>query len=242
MRCLRRPLAPPEIRNNFYQQAAWKALNQGGRERARQIVNDNVSDPMQRNHKLTEIDRQELWRTAGQNRWEEVRQLLSRIRADEERASMLVQLATSATGRGDKKTATQLLDDAWEMVGNQAESFSQLGAQLQIARAYGPLNPIRGFEILEPMVDRLNTLSAAAEVLYGYERQWHFKDGEFMLQGGNMVMNIIQQYVVVPSSLAQADFDRARSLANRFQRNEAQILARISIVQGVMARWSAIGD
>src|SRR5207244_9215812 len=56
--------APPDMQNDLYRQAAWKAFNDGGTERAREIINDNVSDPSQRTWMLADFDRKALWRAA----------------------------------------------------------------------------------------------------------------------------------------------------------------------------------
>ena len=182
--------APPEMRYYYYQQAANKALNDGDEARARQIINDNISDPAQRNQMLANFDQQKLWNATNQGKLEEARQLLSRLRTNEERIGVLVQWAATANAKGDHKSALQFLDEARGMLGSRAKNFNQLQAQLQLAGAYAPLAPARSFEIIEPGIDQLNELIAAAAVLEGFGQD-NFKDDELAVHGGTMMSNMV---------------------------------------------------
>lgn len=236
--------APPEIRNSLYQQAAWKALNQGGdADRARQIINDHITDPNQRNQMLLQIDRQSAELAANQGKLDEARQALSRLSSDEERANMLVQLATTTAARGDQKAALQLLNEARSLIGDRPRNSNQFNAQLQVASAYAQLDPARSFEIVEPLIEQVNEMIAAGEVLDGflYSAQ-SFRDGELLLQAyGGPINSLYFRYANELTLLARIDFDRAKSVADRFQRSEAQAMARLFVAQGVLSGQPAAG-
>ena len=52
---------------------------------------------------------------------------------------------------------------------------------------------------------------------------------------------IYSQYGAALSALARADFDRAKTAADRFQRNEANLMARLLIAQAVLSNRAAVG-
>ena len=228
------PKAPPEMRDAYYQQAANKALNDGDETRARQIVNDNISDPGQRNQMLANFDQQKIWNATNQGKLDEARQLLSRLPTNEERVGMLIQWATMTNAKGNRKGALQFLDEARGMLGYRAKNFNQLQAQLQLAGAYAPLAPARSFEIIEPGIDQLNELIAAAAVLEGFGQE-NFKDDELAVRGGTMMSNMVQQYAAALAPLARMDFERTAATADRLQRVEARLMAHLSIVQGILS-------
>ena len=111
--------APLDIRSNLYQQIAWKAFGMGETERARQIVNEHVSNPAEREQMLQNMDQQTAQRMSGEGKIEEAHQMLSRIRGKEERVGMLVQLSATAVAKGELKMARQLLEEASALVGGR---------------------------------------------------------------------------------------------------------------------------
>jgi hypothetical protein len=227
------PKIPLEQRNQVYQQAAWKAFNQGDAERARQIVNDDLSNPVERHQLLEQFDRQTAMKAMGEGKSELARLLLPRLRNIEDRAMMLIQFATAAASKGDKRTATQLLEEARTLFGSRAENSNQLNTILYIARAYATLDAARSFEIIEQTVGQLNDLLAAAEVLNGFDQQY-YRDGELVWQGSNL-SNMVNQTAADLGQLARTDFDHARESAGKFQRPEARLMAWLSIAQAVLS-------
>ncbi|HEU4387880.1 MAG TPA: hypothetical protein VFV34_08790, partial [Blastocatellia bacterium] len=80
--------APPAMRSNLYQQAAWKAFNESNFERARMIAEEGIADPRVRKDLLASFNEQLLWRAADEGRMNEVRERISQI-ASERRVSVL---------------------------------------------------------------------------------------------------------------------------------------------------------
>lgn len=222
----------PEMRDQVYQQAAWKAVGQGDAERARQIINDGITNPINRRQMLDQIEHQVATKQASEGKLEQARLALARLRTNEDRAAMLIQLAGTVAGK-DQKTALQLLDEARGLIGNRPESYNQLQLQMQIARGFSTLDPARSFEILEPLIAQFNEMLSAAEVLNGFDQQF-FKDGEMVWQGSNL-SNTLSQMDAELGVMAAADFDRARDLAGRFQRLEVRLMAQLSIARQVLS-------
>lgn len=225
---------PVGMRESFYQQAAMKAFGEGDETRARQIINENVSNPTQRDALLNNLNQQAMWRDASQGKVEETRQMLARI-PPEQRATVMIQLANVLLGKGEKKIALQIIDEAQGMIGPQPSNFMEVNSLLLVARAYSNVAPARSFEIIEPIIDQINTLMAAAAVLDGFEYMRYFKDGELMPQSPGLLANMTMQCVRDTALLARIDFDRAKLAADRFQRTELRVMARLHVAQGVLS-------
>ena len=70
--------APQQMQTRLYQQAAYKALEEGDTERARQIANDHLQ-PNARDNVIKRIDFRELAKKAEGARIEDVRQAVARL-------------------------------------------------------------------------------------------------------------------------------------------------------------------
>ena len=225
--------SPEEYREKIYQQAIQKALEAGDTGRARQIIGEHISEP-QRTAMLTDIDRRSIWLEAERGKLGEVKKMLPEV-PPEERAGILVKTAAAAIGKADKKAVIELLEEARSLLGAQAANASELHTLLDIARNYARVDPVKSFEIIEPTVDHLNTLIAAASVLDGFESGRSFIEGELISQGPSILFSLVSQCAKDTTELARADFDRAKAVADRFQRNEVRLMARLYVAQGVLA-------
>lgn len=232
--------APASVRAALYQSAAWKALSQNDTTRARQIIQDKITDTQERAQLLTQIDRQALTQALRLGKLDEARQMLRErgTRSKKDQAMMLAMLAQVAAKKGDRKFALEVLDEARQLVPNsQAQNQDQIDAQLAVAAAYTFVEPARSFEIIEPMIDQANELIRAAALLdkFGNSGQRFFRNGELMLSmSGGASFAIRSRYGRALTLLANADFDRARSAADRFQQPELRVMARLLIAQGAL--------
>src|SRR5207249_7142844 len=113
--------APPQLQARLYQQAAFKALDEGNTERARQIASDHLDADM-RSTVTQAIDTQQTLRKAKANQLEDVRQTLARLSSDDERVQLLLQLADAAQA-DNQKQALQFLEDARALVMRRASSY-----------------------------------------------------------------------------------------------------------------------
>jgi len=227
--------APPEARDTLWSQAAMKALEEGDTDRAREIVDEHCSDSDQRDQLLEQIDGQALRRATDAGRLDEARQLLAQA-SIEERVTVLTQFAVRASTQGDKKAALQILEEARNLVGTQAANGAELNALLGVARTYVGLEPARSFDIVEPVVDHLNRLLAAAAVVDGFEFTGYFKDGELMqVQRQSPLISVVLQCADDMAMLARADFERARGVADKYQSIDVRLKARLAVAQGILS-------
>jgi hypothetical protein len=224
--------APTEMQGRLYAMAARRALSEGDTERASKIADEHLSADM-RATMVQEVDRQKLVRAAVENRIDEARPALAALRSDEERITVLTQMAAAVAQGGNQKVALQLLDEASGLASRRAENYQQLEAQLRVARGYAGVDPARSFAVLEPGIHQINEMLSAATTLNGFEVRV-FKDGEMPLQGGSQLAGMIKSFSRELGFLAKSQFDAALGSAERFQRPEARIIARLAIVRGVL--------
>jgi hypothetical protein len=235
--------APDKARNMLYEQAAWKALNKGETERARQIVNDNIRDSSTRDRILEGLDRMSLWDALRKNKLNEVRQKLARVKSKEERASILMQLALGAAMKKNGKLAIEILNEALPLVNFKPKNDGELSTLLLVGRVYALVEPVKAFELIESLVDQANDLLSAASVLNGFFLpSGVFKKGEMVLPPGYSDISMrFRQLGKEIATLALFNFERTKAAADKFQRNEARIMAHLFIAQGVLSEQLGSG-
>jgi hypothetical protein len=223
--------APQEVRQNIYYQAVNKAIEQGDEEMARKIVRENIPDKWQANDLLYNIERRNSERAAGEGKYAEARKALARMRTDEQRASALAGWASAAAGKGDEKSAREMLDEARALIGSRMLRNDQLEAQMAIANAAINLNPDVSFEIAEAAIERINRLVAANLEIQTFGGM---EEGEVRIVDGGSWGGYSGNVLPLFTALARKDFDRAVNLLNRWQTNELRLMMRLSIAQGIL--------
>lgn len=224
--------APPQMRTRLYQQAAYRALEEGNTDRARQIATEHLSERA-REMVMQQVSFREIAQKGdGGERLDEMRQIIARLQTDEEKINTIVQMARDLE-KVNPKLAAQLLEDAKQMTSRRATSYEHFGQQLRVARAFSTIDPARSFEILDPAISQLNELLAAAVVLNGFEMNM-FRDGEMMLQAEGSLSSMLNGFGQELAVLARSDFERSETLAGRFQFAEPRIMTRLAIVQGLL--------
>jgi hypothetical protein len=115
-------------------------------------------------------------------------------------------------------------------------SQAQSNALMAVVLAYSLIDPVRAFAIVEPIIDRMNDDVARLLLLDRVVRSGAVKNGEIIMQQPGVIsldLAILKfgQGVV---ALANADFNRTKAMADRFQRNELKIMARLLIAQALL--------
>jgi hypothetical protein len=223
--------APPQMQSRLYQQAAFRALEEGNTERARQIATEHLQANA-RDVVMQRIGFREMAQKAEGARLDEIRQIVAGLQSDDEKLNMLVQMARDAE-KANPKLAIQILEDAKQITSRRASSYDHFNQQLRVARAFATLDPARSFEVLDPGISQINELLAAAAVLNGFEMNM-FRDGEMMLQGESGLGSMVNRFGQELAVLARSDFERSETLAGRFQFAEPRIMTRLAIVQGLL--------
>lgn len=222
---------PPQMQPNLYQRAAYKALDEGNPDRAKQIANDHLQSSA-KDSVMRRIEFRELAQKTENTRIDEIRLSLAKLPNENERLNALLALVKDIE-KSNPKLMKQLLEDARQMVNRRATNYTQLEQQIRVADAFAAVDTARSFEILDPGISQLNELLQAASVLSGFEVNI-FRDGEMSIQGGGGLASTVTRYGQELANLARLDFERSETLASRFQFPESRILARMAIVQGLL--------
>lgn len=227
--------APQELRGQLYEQAAQKASGAGDFARARQILTDHISNPFQRQQALRNLEQQVSYYALNHGKLEEALRSVGNLPTAKERARMLIHIANQMGETQKREAILDLLEQARRMIvaSGRAEDQEQMDLLFEVARAYSRFEPKRGFEILEPIVDQFNEMSEAAVPLNGFGQQF-FRDGELLLQNGNILGNIASQLASTLGTLAVSDFDRAKTIADGMKRMEARLVAYLAIAQSTI--------
>ena len=223
--------APQQMQTRLYQQAAFKALDEGDTDRARQIATDHLQNNA-RDAVIQRIDFREISKKAETSRIEDVRQAVAKLQSDNEKLDLLIQVAND-TKTSNPKLALQALEDARQITNHRATGYDNFEQQLKVAHAFAAIDPGRSFEVMDPGISQLNELLSAAAVLSGFEINM-FREGEMAIISGNGLTSTISRYGQELALLARSDFEHSETLAGRFQFPEARIMARLAIVQGLL--------
>ena len=224
--------APQELKEQLYVQLAGREAMNGDSARARQIINDRVSNLYQRRQALQSIEQQEIYRAITKGKIEEALRAVSAFGSPRERAAQLAQIA-SQIGPGQKRaSAINLLEQARSMLGPslQAQDEGHMRALFEIARAYSRYDSKRAFEIIDPLIDQLNDLCTALRTLEGFGNE-NYQDDELNLGNGNTVANFTAQMSTVLGTLAFSDFEGAKAVADRVRLPEVRLRTYMEIAQ-----------
>ena len=224
--------APQEMREQLYQQVANKIAQAGDVTRARQIINDHITNPMQRQQALKSLDQQAIYSAAGRGKIEEALRNLSNFRPVSERAQILSQIVIQIGPGLKKSTALLYLEQARNLLGPspQAEDQQQMYALLAIGRAFSRYDSSRAFEIVEPLVDQFNEISASAANLNGFGQKY-YQDGEVIMTNGNAVAETGNQLATTLGNLALANFERAKAAAERIHPVDMRLNVYLTIAE-----------
>lgn len=224
--------APREQRDHLYVSLSNRVMNSGDLPRARQILNDYVTAPYQRQQALYNLETQEIYRAMSKGKIEDALRNVANLSSVSERAALLSQMANQIGPGYKRAVALNFLEQARALLppSVQAQDHAHLQALLEIAKAYSRYETKRAFEIVDPVVDQFNELSAAARTLEGFGGEFYI-DEELNLQNGNVIATIATQLTSALGTLALTDFDRAKLTADRLKLPEVRLRAYLDIAQ-----------
>lgn len=224
--------APQEQREQLYIQLANREATSGDISRARQIVNERISNPPQRMNSLMYIDQMEITRALAKGKVDDALRVISGFRTPRERAVQLAQIA-GQIGPGQKRAnAISFLEQARTMLGAslQAQDQDHMTALLEIGRAFARYDAKRSFEIVDPLIDQVNDICAAARTMEGFGTN-NFNDDELDLQNGSGIAQAINKMSNTLGTLAVTNFERAKADADRLRLPEVRLKAYLDIAQ-----------
>ena len=228
--------ANDDEREHLYRQAAIIASFRGPTESFRDFVSKEVNNEGEQRKLLDLLDNEEITLAAFRKQVDELKKLLPKIRRKEERARAMAEVALMLKEKGEDAEAATLLDEAATLIKTDLKSETQSNALLTLLCAYAVVDPPKAFALAERTVDQANSQISLLMLVDKVIKSGAVKKSEIVLeQGGIMSLDfIVFRYGKGVSALAKTDFNRTRALADRFERNELRVLARLLILKGLM--------
>jgi hypothetical protein len=228
--------ANDEAREELYRNAVITAVMQGKADALREFIKSEVEDESRRNSLNDSLDEQEILWAANHSDVEELQKLLPLIRLREQRAEAMAEIAMLLEKKGEHDAALKLLDEAQALVKVNLRSETQANALMALMLAYALVDPPRAFAIIEPIIDRANEDISKLLLLDRVIKTGAVKKGEIILQQPGVIPLdfAIFKYGKGVVALANADFNRTKAAADRFQRNELRIMAQLLIAQTLL--------
>ncbi|MGH9874135.1 MAG: hypothetical protein ACRD9S_16925 [Pyrinomonadaceae bacterium] len=226
------------------QNAVVMAVMRGRADSFRDFVNSEITDEVRRKSLLDALDTEELNRAVYKGDTDELQKLLPRIRKKEERARAMSELAITLEKNGEHDEAVSLLNEAQTLIKTGFESETQTNALLALVGAYALVEPAKAFAIIERTVDRANDEMTKLLLLDKFISTGVIKKGEIAMQDSRMIPIdfAVFKYGKSVAALANADFDRTRAAADRFERNELRLMARLLLAQALLRRDNEVGS
>jgi hypothetical protein len=134
-------------------------------------------------------------------------------------------------GPGLKKSTTLMfLDRARRLLPSspRAEDEDEMAVLLSFVSPYSLVDPNRGFEIIEPLIDQFNDLTIAAVTMNGFPKKY-YEDGDFITDGGTALSDMLDKLSTALGHLALANFQRAKADADRIRTPRARIEMHLAI-------------
>lgn len=230
--------APDNQRDWLQQQAVVMAATRGRADSLREFINTDIADESRRQRLLDALDTQQITIAADRGSTEELQTLLPRIRRKEERARAMIGIAVNLQKKDKHDEALKLLDEAQVLIKTDLNSETQTNALLALVGAYALVEPAKAFAIIERTVDRANDDITKLLLLDKIVRSGMIRKGEIRIQNSGMmpIDFALFRYGKSVAALGNADFDRTRAAADRFERQELRLMARLLLAQALLRR------
>ena len=228
--------APDSDRAWMQQQAVVFAAMRGRADSLREYINSEIPDESRRKSLLAALDTEQINAAIYRNDTEELQKLLPKIRQKEEQARAMSELAITLEKKGKHNEALTLLNEAQTLIKTGFENETQINALLALAGAYAMVEPAKAFGIIERTVDRTNDEMAKLLLLDKFISTGIIKKGEISMQHSALIPIdfAVFKYGKSVALLANADFDRTRAAADRFERIELRLMARLLLAQALL--------
>ena len=224
-----------EQRQALYREAISVAVMRNQAGALRETINTEITDEGQRKALIDSLDAEEIGSAVYRGNVDELQKLLPTIRLKEQRALAMAELAMILEQKGRHEEALKSLQDARPLVKIDFNSDTQSRAFLALILAYALIDPPQAFAMAEPIVDRANDNISKLLFLSKIAHNSAVKNGEIVMQDPGVPLDFaLIKYGRGVVALATADFTRTKALADRFQRHELKLMARLLIAQSIL--------
>ena len=229
--------APKDKKDNLYVNAVFAAINvQADFDLARKIINNNITDPNRKKDQIALVEWVAAQARAIEGKIDEAIASLAGLENDATRADTMASIAESVLQTGNKKSAAQLLERAFQFLDGKIETAEEFRAAAHITRVFVEADPKRAFDIYELPIDPLNLTVNALTVICRYDnssRCFSVKD-ELMIVANLTFTQSIVSYLETMKSLGGQDFKQASEIAGGFSNLEIRSYARLRILEAVL--------
>jgi hypothetical protein len=169
------------------------------------------------------------------------RAIISRSSGTTSKIMALSALATTVATAGDKQLASEIMRDAAGLVNPQPKNYQDFISTLTLAAGYASADPEKAFPVLDDTIFRANEMFSAIVKLAEFVdvNEEVIAEGEFQVGsfGGQMIKGVTGMAGMADSTLRQlidADFEKTKALANRFDRTEIRVLAKVLVLRTIL--------
>lgn len=225
-------------RDELEREAVSLAVMRGRADALRQFINTDVESESRRRTLLDALDSQQIDLAIEKGDTDSLEKLLPNVRRKEESARAMVELALKLNKQGKRDEALELLSDAETFIKPDLTSETQTNALFGLMLAYALIEPPKAFSIMERTIDRANDDLGKMLLLEKIIKSGVVQKGEIKLRNSQTLPAdlIVFRYGKAITALAEADFDRTKAAADRFERNELRLLARLLLAQSLLRR------
>jgi len=224
--------APAPMRDYLVQQVVTRVANSGDPQRAQQIIAERISNPTQRIQALYNLRQQAVTNAATRGNIDEALRLVSKFKTAQERINLITQILGNIGPQTKRSLAVQYIEQAKNLItmSARAQDAQQMDTLLQMAAVLGRFDATRAFQIVDPLIDQFNEISAAAVTMNGFGHDF-YDDGELITSNDNPVASTANELSSTLATLAMFDFDRAKIAADGIQRMDVRLSVFLAIAQ-----------
>lgn len=223
-----------EMRDSYIDQAASKAFQSGDMNLTQQILADNFSNPAERKNRMDNYLQSRLMQLQSSQNFEEAHQAIQLIKNNDRKFNALISLVNSYPEK-DKKRALQILDEAYSLIQKETETYNYFRQSLTVIAKYLVFDFQQGTTIISPLSHQLNEVVSAGIIFEKFEGRNTSRAGEVLFRNGSLTTSLVNEYCAILGTLAKSDFEQAKSFAEQFQRTDLRLLAKLSMLQSLLA-------
>jgi hypothetical protein len=222
------------VRESLYRNAVILATLKGRADSLRDFVNGQVEDESRKRTLLDLLDAEQIGDAVNRGKTDDLQKLLPRIRLTEQRVLAMSELAIMLEKQGQHDAAVELLDAARALIKIDLNDEKKSNAMLALMLASALVQPDKAFQMIEPIIDRANDDISKLLLLDRVVKTGATRNGEIILSQPGIPLDFaMSKYSRGIVALANADFNRTKSLADRFERNELRLLARLLMAEAL---------
>ena len=222
-----------EQRRDLLYQAASKAVARGEADKYRELINSQIENETDRKAALDVLATDQMYFDISHGHAEDLEKLLPLIHPKEQRAIAMSYLAILLEKQDQHDEAVKQLDQARALV--KIDIDGQSSGLFAVMLGYSLVDPPKAFAMIEASIDWTNDEISKVLLLDRVLRSGATKNGEIILNSPRFPLGYtMARYSAGVVALGKADFDRTKGLADRFQRNELKVAARLTLVQALL--------